>query len=104
MDLLTYSPKETHAPWNKGNLIGQKAPLKPKDIWAIRIHLKMATALATSPSSTWPSTVSCAVVTSSNYETATSRTVITSPVAQPSCSRRPSSRCTSKSPTKRRTW
>ncbi|MBI5041382.1 MAG: tyrosine-type recombinase/integrase, partial [Gammaproteobacteria bacterium] len=42
MDLLTHSPKETHVPWNKGKLIGQKAPLKLKDIWAIRIHLKMA--------------------------------------------------------------
>ena len=26
--------------WNKGKLIGQKLPLKPKDIWAIRIHLQ----------------------------------------------------------------
>lgn len=26
-------------PWNKGKLVGQKPPLKPKDIWAIRIHL-----------------------------------------------------------------
>ena len=25
--------------WNKGKLVGQKPPLKPKDIWAIRIHL-----------------------------------------------------------------
>lgn len=24
--------------WNKGKLFGQKPPLKPKDIWAIRIH------------------------------------------------------------------
>jgi hypothetical protein len=24
-------------PWNKGKLVGQKPPLKPKDIWAIRI-------------------------------------------------------------------
>ncbi|MDD2801168.1 MAG: tyrosine-type recombinase/integrase [Methylococcales bacterium] len=31
-----------HAPWNKGKLIGQKAPLKLKEIWAIRIHLQMA--------------------------------------------------------------
>jgi hypothetical protein len=23
-------------PWNKGKLVGQKPPLKPKDIWAIR--------------------------------------------------------------------
>jgi len=26
--------------WNKGKLVGQKSPLKPKDIWAIRIHLQ----------------------------------------------------------------
>jgi len=25
---------------NKGKLVGQKPPLKPKDIWAIRIHLQ----------------------------------------------------------------
>lgn len=30
----------THDPWNKGKLIGQKPPLKPKEIWAIRIHLQ----------------------------------------------------------------
>ena len=30
------------APWNKGNLFGQKPPLKPKDIWAIRIYLQNA--------------------------------------------------------------
>ena len=27
-------------PWKKGKLLGQKAPLKPKDIRAIRIHLQ----------------------------------------------------------------
>lgn len=29
-------------PWNKGKLIGQKPPLTPKDIWAIRIQLQNA--------------------------------------------------------------
>ena len=29
-------------PWNKGKLVGQKPPLKPKDIWAIRIYLQNA--------------------------------------------------------------
>ena len=29
-------------PWNKGKLVGQKPPLKPKDIWAIRFHLQNA--------------------------------------------------------------
>jgi hypothetical protein len=28
-------------PWNKGRLIGQKAPLKLKEIWAIRIRLQL---------------------------------------------------------------
>ena len=28
-------------PWNKGKLLGQKPPLKLKDIWAIRIRLQM---------------------------------------------------------------
>lgn len=30
-----------NAPWNKGKLIGQKSPLKLKEIWAIRIRLQM---------------------------------------------------------------
>ena len=30
-----------HIPWNKGKLVGQKAPLKLKDIWAIRIRLQI---------------------------------------------------------------
>jgi integrase len=29
-------------PWNKGKLVGQKAPLKLKDIWAIRIRLQIS--------------------------------------------------------------
>ena len=33
------------ATWNKGKLVGQKPPLKPKDIWAIRIHLQNAHAV-----------------------------------------------------------
>lgn len=28
-------------PWNKGKIIGQKAPFKPKDIWALRVRLQM---------------------------------------------------------------
>jgi integrase len=30
-----------HQPWNKGKLIGQKPPLKPKQVWAIRTHLQL---------------------------------------------------------------
>ena len=28
-------------PWNKGKLIGQKPPLRPKHIWAIRTRLQI---------------------------------------------------------------
>ena len=31
-----------HSPWNKGHLVGQKPPLKLKEIWAIRIRLQLA--------------------------------------------------------------
>ena len=30
-----------HAAWNKGKLVGQKAPFKLKEIWAIRVRLEM---------------------------------------------------------------
>jgi hypothetical protein len=28
-------------PWNKGKLVGQKAPLKLKEIWAVRVRLQV---------------------------------------------------------------
>ena len=30
-----------HTPWNKGKLVGQKPPLKLKEVWAIRIRLQL---------------------------------------------------------------
>jgi site-specific recombinase XerC len=33
---------EPRSPWNKGKLIGQKKPLRLKEIWAIRIRLQLA--------------------------------------------------------------
>ena len=41
MYLLSYK-LITHEPWNKGKLIGQKPPLKLKEIWAIRIRLQLS--------------------------------------------------------------
>jgi site-specific recombinase XerC len=29
------------APWNMGKIVGQKAPFKVKDIWALRVRLQM---------------------------------------------------------------
>ena len=30
-----------HAPWNKGRLVGQKRPPRPKEVWAIRVRLQI---------------------------------------------------------------
>jgi len=32
---------EPRSAWNKGKLVGQKPPLKLKEIWAIRIRLQI---------------------------------------------------------------
>jgi hypothetical protein len=40
MDQLTHVAMRK-TPWNKGKLVGQKAPLKLKDIWAIRVRLQI---------------------------------------------------------------
>jgi integrase len=40
--LQTTQPQRRPAPWNKGKLIGQKSPLKLKEVWAIRIRLQLA--------------------------------------------------------------
>jgi site-specific recombinase XerD len=31
-----------HTPWNKGKLIGQKSPLKVREVWIVRTRLQMA--------------------------------------------------------------
>jgi integrase len=35
------SSSRKNVPWNKGRLTGQKRPLKPKDVWAIRVRLQL---------------------------------------------------------------
>jgi integrase len=37
--------KPKRMPWNKGRLIGQKRPLLPKQVWAIRTRLELASNL-----------------------------------------------------------
>ena len=41
MEPQTTEVGHAHEPWNKGKIIGQKPPLKPQDIWSIRIMLRM---------------------------------------------------------------
>ena len=33
--------RRARTPWNKGKLVGQKAPFKAKEVWAIRARLQM---------------------------------------------------------------
>jgi integrase len=39
--MLTSIISGRREPWNKGKLVGQKAPLKLRDIWAIRVRLEL---------------------------------------------------------------
>lgn len=41
MQFNTHNPSK-RVPWNKGKLIGQKPPLKLKQVWEIRIRLQLA--------------------------------------------------------------
>ena len=43
-------------PWNKGKLVGQKAPLKLKEIWAIRVRWRCS--ILASTASCGPATCS----------------------------------------------
>jgi integrase len=37
----TIPSKPRVGPWNKGNLLGQKPPLRPKHVWSIRTRLQL---------------------------------------------------------------
>lgn len=45
-------------PWNKGKLVGQKAPLKVRDIWAIRVRLQIQGRVRDLACLIWASTAS----------------------------------------------
>ncbi len=38
---MTSVQRATRSPWNKGTLVGQKAPLRVRDVWAIRTRLQL---------------------------------------------------------------
>tara|TARA_R110002049_G_scaffold35037_7_gene113448 strand:- start:542 stop:1177 length:636 start_codon:yes stop_codon:yes gene_type:complete len=39
---MNVSTQNPFTPWNKGKLVGQKTPLRLRDIWAIRVRLQIA--------------------------------------------------------------
>ena len=51
-------------PWNAGNMVGAKRPLKPRDVWAIRFFLDKHRRMRDRPFLTWQSTANCAAATS----------------------------------------
>jgi len=38
--------EQSRETWNRGKLVGQNPPLRPKDVWAIRIHVQNAHAVS----------------------------------------------------------
>ena len=53
-----------HGAWNKGKLVGQKAPFKLKEIWVIRVRLEMQGRLRELAPLISALTASCALVIS----------------------------------------
>ena len=41
LDIENCSPPNKRTPWNKGQLIGAKPPLRPKHVWSIRTRLML---------------------------------------------------------------
>lgn len=39
---ITQTPGKSFTPWNKGKVTGQKPPLKPREVWAIRVRLQIS--------------------------------------------------------------
>src|SRR5437764_8835886 len=100
MDTETKSEGRAVA-WNKGKLLGQKPPLKLREIWAIRIRLQLdhrARELALFNLAIDSKLRGCDLV---GFRFAMCSRAAMSPHARLSCRRRPSGRCNSRSPNKR---
>jgi hypothetical protein len=41
MSTETKTNNASRIAWNKGRLVGQKRPLRPREVWAIRVRLQM---------------------------------------------------------------
>ena len=42
---MVVKSRHRRVPWNKGKIVGQKAPLELREIWAIRVRLQLASNL-----------------------------------------------------------
>ena len=66
-------------PWNKGKIVGQKAPFKLRDIWALRVRLQMENRVRELALFNRASTASFADATSLRSRSAMSATATKSP-------------------------
>ena len=57
-------------PSNKGKIIGQKPPLRPKHVWSIRTRSQMEGRTQDLAMSIWQLTASCAAAMSSHFRDA----------------------------------
>ena len=99
MDTATTTARRA-TPWNKGKLLGQKPPLKLKEIWAIRIRLQLdhrTRELALFNLAIDSKLRGCDLVGLRVHDVVQGSHVAPE---QWSCRRRPSGRCNSRSPNK----
>jgi hypothetical protein len=85
-------------PWNKGRLIGQKRPLKPKEVWGIRVRLQLKHRAHDLALFTSPSIASSGAAISCDCRLTISARAAVFVTALPSSRRRPVDRYSSKSP------
>ena len=90
-------------PWNKGKLLGQKPPLKLKEIWAIRIRLQLDHRTRELALFNLAIDSKFAGATWSGFASTMWFKAVVSRPARLSCRRRPSGRCNLRSPSKRGT-
>jgi hypothetical protein len=67
---------QSREPWNKGKIVGQKAPFRVKDIWALRVRLQMESLVRELALFNLGMTASCGAATSSALRFGTSATAI----------------------------
>lgn len=82
-------------PWNRGRLLGQKPPLKLREVWAIRIRLQIAERLRDLALFNFAITASCGAATWSRSGSMTSCSAGASGRGQRWCSARRAAQCSS---------
>lgn len=55
---MNSTQKSNAIPWNKGRITGQKPPLRQREVWAIRVRLRIEGRDRDLACSTWRSTAS----------------------------------------------